>query len=524
MMVRNWKTTIASALVLVSLVITNGFTPGFFARPVWPVAVPALAEEGVDPTPTAELQNMNTASGETAPNPEMVIPTPAEVVSTTLQTNPLAASSDTKTVFLPLLFKSYPRAPSMFGVETNYLSTANKIGTTSTYWLRNFAFDWSSIESSQATPAVYNWSSVDEAGLINARFNQTALIATIKYTPAWAQKYPGVLCGPPSEAALDRYAQFLQAAVRRYSVSPYFVHYWEIGNEVDVDYHMTPNSPFGCWGDTTDPYYGGGYYATVLKKIYPAIKAVDPQAQVLLGGLLLDCDPDHPPAGKDCKSSKYLEGILKNGGGPYFDIVSFHSYSYYVNGKIDENVGNWSVRGGMFMGKIRFLREVLAAYSVSKPLLMTEMSLVCPETSPGCSPVSDDFKERQADYIYWVYLRAWNEGLQGAIWYTFEDSGWRSSGLYMSSSPKPAFYSYQYLSTTLNGATLVGPLSQYPALSGFEFRLSNKRIWVLWAPDQVAHTITLPSGVTAVKDKYGKDLPLSANLSVLSPIVIELVP
>ena len=38
-----------------------------------------------------------------------------------------------------------------------------------------------------------------------------------------------------------------------------------------------------------DPYYGGGYYAEMLKIVYPQIKAADPEAQILIGGLLLFC-------------------------------------------------------------------------------------------------------------------------------------------------------------------------------------------------------------------------------------------
>ena len=71
----------------------------------------------------------------------------------------------------------------------------------------------------------------------------------------------------------------------------------------------------------------------MLKVAYPQIKAADPQAQVLVGGLLLDCDP-RPGAGcsltaQNAIPPKFLEGILRNNGGPYFDGVSFHAYDFY---------------------------------------------------------------------------------------------------------------------------------------------------------------------------------------------------
>ncbi len=88
-------------------------------------------------------------------------------------------------------------------------------------------------------------------------------------------------------------------------------------------------SVFGCWGNPNDPYYGGGYYAELLKRAYPAAKAANPQAIVMNGGLLLDCDPRYPPPGKDCLPAQFLEGMLRNQGAAYFDILAFHGYPYY---------------------------------------------------------------------------------------------------------------------------------------------------------------------------------------------------
>ncbi|MCK4827856.1 hypothetical protein KA005_69650, partial [bacterium] len=166
-----------------------------------------------------------------------------------------------------------------------------------------------------------------ESKLINAADFGLSTILIVRGTPSWAQKVPGAACGPVRQDKLADFASFLSDAVSRYSSPPFNVKFWELGNEPDVDPSLVrPNSVFGCWGDNSDPYYGGGYYAEMLKVVYPAIKAADPEAKVLIGGLLLDCDPTYPPEGKDCKPGKYLEGILRNGGGEYFDIVSFHGY------------------------------------------------------------------------------------------------------------------------------------------------------------------------------------------------------
>lgn len=438
-----------------------------------------------------------------------------------------SSSTGSKSLYLPIAYRDMPWVPSVFGLETNslYPERITELRSLNAYWLRRFFIDWSRIEPVRTDPPTYNWSSVDEAGLSAAASAWLTPIVMIKFTPSWAQRYPGVSCGPPAPDRLDEFAQFLQAVVARYSKPPYNVHYWEIGNEVDIDYRaLAPNSIFGCWGNADKPYFDGGYYADMLKQAAPAIKSVDPAAQILIGGLLMDCDPTNPPAGKDCKSSTYLQGVLENGGAPYFDIVGYHGYSYYIPGKIWEDTPNWAARGGVFKGKLSYLREVLAKYAVSKPLMQTEVSLICSEGTPGCDPIGDEFKELQADYVYWSYLRGWEENLAGIFWYTLEDSGWKSSGLKAGSTPKPAYYAFQYLSKTLQGATLVGPVTQFSGVTGYEYRLPTRRLWILWSSDQTAKQIKLPATVIAIRDKYGKLLALSTDVSLRSPLIFEFMP
>ena len=162
----------------------------------------------------------------------------------------------------------------------------------------------------------------------------------------------------------------MEEAVTRYSKPPYNVKYWELGNEPDVDpANMPPNAVYGCWGNINDPYYGGGYYAELLKAIYPRIKVADPDAQVLIGGLLLDCDPTNPPIDantglpRNCTPSRFLEGILLNGGGEFFDSVSFHAYDYYGSNLGEYSNANWhsswNTTGPVLTAKVNYLRKLL---------------------------------------------------------------------------------------------------------------------------------------------------------------------
>ncbi len=403
---------------------------------------------------------------------------------------------------------------------------AGLAGDAGVHWVRFPAFDWDRIQPTRTS--TYDWQTVDEVSLRNAADEGLQIIGTIKYTPAWAQKVPGSFCGPIRQDVLGEYAQFLTALVKRYSQGPYNIHYWELGNEPDVDpAWVGPRQIFGCWGDFQDPYYGGGYYAEMLKAAYPAIKAADPRAQVLIGGLLLDCDPTHPPQGQDCKPAKFLEGILSNGGGNYFDIVSFHGYHLY-NGALqwDELYPTWAARGGAVLGRIDFLREVMSAYGVDKPLMHTEGGLLCHENSPFCNPPQPEFFQQQADYVVWLFVRNWAQGLHATIWYHFEGSGWRHSGLLdENQQSKPAYDALKFLSQELDGAKYEKAVTRYSGLRAYEFSAPGKRIWVLWAPDEQPHPITLPAGANKVYDKYGVPVaPVGGKVTVKSPIYVELAP
>jgi hypothetical protein len=278
--------------------------------------------------------------------------------------------------------------------------------------VRTLAFRWDKIEPVRTTPPTYHWETVNEASLINAYENHIDVLAMIQFTPAWAQKVPGYYCGPIAQEHLDEFAHFLSALVARYSAAPYGVRFYELGNEPDVDPSLVnPDSWFGCWGDDTDEFYGGGYYAEMLKVATPAIKNGNHEARVYVGGLLLDCDPNNPPPGNDCKSSKFLEGILDNGGGPFFDVVSFHAYTYYRDSLGQMANYGWSGSETAIPEKTAFLQSVLEQYGYGdKPLVNSEAAMLC-------LSVDDDCLETQAMYVPRAFAEALALGLKTQYYY-----------------------------------------------------------------------------------------------------------
>lgn len=433
----------------------------------------------------------------------------------------------TNTIFLPVVSRAYKPSRPVFGVEMHRISTAGgltSVKATDTRWIRFRAFLWNEIEPVRTNPPTYLWSAVDEASLIAARNNGLSVIATIHMSPRWALRNPDdkYLCGQIDEEALDEFAQFLRAVVTRYSAPPYNVKYWELGNEPDIDpILLWEENIYGCWGDATDPYYGGGYYARMLKMAYPAIKAVDPTAQVLIGGLLLDCDPRDPTACTGASHRdlppKFLEGILRAGGGPYFDIVGFHAYARYAPEQ-PQKMTNFTWPGSVTSvpEKAQFIREVLNKYGFGqKPLMNTEVALQCTIASVDCL-------EGQAMYIPKAYGDAMAVDLKAQVYFAIT-SNWYNTGLLNKDlTPKPVYNAYKTASNYLGDAVYRGAATGYPVgITGhaFGFMGVTRRIDVIWSQDGTQKAVALPVGSSAY-NRYGTLLPGAAIPVTYEPVYV----
>jgi hypothetical protein len=382
------------------------------------------------------------------------------------------------------------------------------------YWVRTSAFHWDKIEPVRTEPPTYRWQEVDELSLLAAAAEGLRVIAPIQFTPEWAQGYSGYYCGPIRDENLDEFAQFLGALVARYGAPPYNVKYWELGNEPDVDPRLVnPRQGYGCWGDESDEYYGGGYYAEMLKVAYPAMKQADPEARVMIGGLLMD----RPAGGKDT-SPRFLEGILEGGGGPFFDIVSFHAYTYYGGALGKMWNGNWLDSPTAMPGKVAHIRRLLDRFGVGdKGLINTEAAL-------QCSEVTDECLETQAMFVARVYAEALALDLEAQVYFAMINEGWRHTGLVLPDlTPKPVYYAYQVAAEILTQAQYDGSVASYPPqVEGYVFRLNDRTgyVDVIWSADGTAQRVTLPAGASA-HDRYGEPVAGTGTISVgSSPVYV----
>jgi hypothetical protein len=450
--------------------------------------------------------------------------------------NPAGAVSSgeepTHYLYLPLVMRNFP-IQTIFGAEMNQLTTSgglDRMVTANITWTRRNAVLWSAVEPNEGER---NWSALAslDSELQNASSKGIQVILIVRSTPQWARQIAGsgAYCGPIHPDKLAAFGSFMHDLVAHYSMPPYNVKYWELWNEPDIDPSYFPaDSVYGCWGDQSDDYYGGGYYAKMLKAAYPQIKAADPQAQVLVGGLLLDCDPRGSPSvcasltpPHNDKPPKFLEGILLGGGGPYFDGVSFHAYDVYWGALGQYKIPNWNTAwnttGPTIIAKAGFVKSVLAAYGFSGKFLMNT------ETAILCGSCNNDaiYETTKAYYVAQAYAAALAEGLRANVWYSV--LGWANSGLLNSDlSPRPAYTAFQFARSELRDATWLRDITEYTSVKGYEFQRGDRRIWVLWSLDGNTYSINLFGAPLAAWDALGISVSSAASMNIsLNPLYLE---
>ena len=325
---------------------------------------------------------------------------------------------------------------------------------------------WARMEPTNTTADNYHWEKYDQ---LMADYGERGLstIIIIADIPSWAGQ---TRSGPFNDDSRADFAEFVGAVVNRYSRPPYNIKYWELFNEPDGTkplYGATINT----WG------YYGREYALMLKEVYPAIKAADPASQVVMGGLAYDAFVQ--PDGSGNFYQWFVEDVIKNGGADYFDIMNFHYY-YFAH----ETWGN-------IIGKTTHLKNVLAYYGVTKPMICSEVGIWGYE--------DPYYLDLQARYVPMVFSRGFSVGLETVLWFplstkegqTFEGGLLRGEDL----SAKPAYISYQTMTSELGEYRYSAVVETGAAnLEGYEFisSMSGKIKQVVWAQEDTSGQMTFP--------------------------------
>ena len=120
---------------------------------------------------------------------------------------------------------------------------------------------------------------------------------------------PAPLLDLGSPADQHAYRSWVAQIVRRYQGS---VHYWEILSEPNLRYTWKIDSNHGS--DPQAYLTAVRRYVTLLKQGFETVKATDPTATVLFGGL------------SEAKVERYMRVLVTTDAWRYFDIMDFHAY------------------------------------------------------------------------------------------------------------------------------------------------------------------------------------------------------
>ncbi len=273
----------------------------------------------------------------------------------------------------------------------------------------------------QPTPDTWDWSFNDRAiSLLNER--RVQILGVIGHPPGWATPYGGDQADTLSFYAADpqRFAAFAGAVAQRYAG---IVQHWEIWNE--------PDNPL-FWKPAPD----ARAYAELLRATSAAIRAIDPQAQILIGGI-------------SPFSLRFLRGVADAGAWESFDLLAVHPY-----------VMPWSPENANLVASLDAVRA-FAAERGAKPIWVTEYGW---SSGPGDGdPVGIVDRQRQADYLVRGALALWQAGVERIFWYTLKDDPGNPFGLFAEGEgyqdyqvPKPAYRALAELNRQLAGAEYVG--------------------------------------------------------------------
>lgn len=381
--------------------------------------------------------------------------------------------------YLPLVTHYKPVRDSIFGVQLygNTLPSNtyyNHLVDSGTTWIR-IPVRWIDAEPERLTPKVYDWSAIDRAlSAATPGPHQFRIIGTVYYAPVWAVPDPYHARAVLNDDALPDFAQFTAALAARYSGNtpglPVVTH-WEFYNEPDI---TTEPGGIPLWGDNGDK------YAQMLAAVYPAVKAGNPNAQVLFGGIAYDAFVDQ--GGTFVR--EFLDDVLAAGGGNYFDIMNFHFYP----GFSPQWTGQpWPASGPGLLAKATFIRNKLEnEYGVYKPMVITESGWY--SDSPPSAPSSPEI---QARHVVKLYAQSMAADIDIMIWWMLHDAGigYNDTGLVTNGAPivrKLAFDVYQHMTEQMDTAVFVQQLpasaTGNPAFEVYQFAdsISNQTLYIAW--------------------------------------------
>jgi hypothetical protein len=280
-------------------------------------------------------------------------------------------------------------------------------------------------------------------------------------------------------------ANFMREVSARYQQ----VTYWAMGNEPDLKAHLPGRDSWPAQ-----------HYANLLRAVYPAIKAGNPQAKLVLG-----VSAEHP--GADVFDMGFTETILQQlGGTRAFDVLDFHYYPAWCANWDDAAHNNY-----WLSAKARYFRELLARYSYTAELGCSETGRKDRQVDIRQEPASTT---AQVNHYWRAFVQALSVDMEFCTLFSVNDIGpepsesWGIVKKDPSWQKKPSYDGFRAMVQVLTGARYIDRLDSCAAdMEVHTLTAEDGRpLTVFWSRDPVApKVISLPSsgGQLDVYDVWG---------------------
>jgi len=361
----------------------------------------------------------------------------------------------------------YPNSPEGFAEMDRAAEAARRAGVK---WSRE-EFQWHRIEPVRGR---FEWEFFDRL-VATAKRQGIQVYAIVAYWSHWTRPY--------TPEGIDDYVRYLEALVRRYRDD---IRHWEIWNEPNIFFWQGPKD----------------LYADLLKKSYAAVKAIDPDAQVLgLSTAGIDFD--------------YIRRMLELEAP--FDILTIHPYRRVLDDQA-------------FLSDLRRVADLVKPLGgPGRPVWLTELGW---STYQPHNTQAQDFAptalRTQAELLVRCYLLAMGSGIHPrTFWYNFRNDGedpfyfeHQMGILYRDFQPKPAYRAFAVMTSLLEGLTEIEPLDLGAGILAWSFTqptASSRRVIALWNPS-VASDVRIPAlrASAVLVNAMGETRVLSASEGYLT--------
>jgi hypothetical protein len=318
-----------------------------------------------------------------------------------------------------------------FGVDAVHYPTQAELNRVAAAGAGTFRIQviWQFVEPS---PGARAYTDLDRLVAASASAGLT-LLPDLYGTPSWLARNPS---RPPIYTAAQRsaWSSLLSDYAGRYGTNGSF---W-------TDHPEIPKHPITTWEIWNEPNLGGFFggrpnarrYAELLKISAQGLRAGDPAAQLLTGGLF----PIHTIR-NTVGMVRYLKAFFRvHGVSNYFDALGLHPYWPTPRGVV-----HW----------VRVARRIMNRHGDgNKPIWITEFGWVTGGARFKFSPLKSTLRQ-QAQRLTATYglleRDAARLGIAGALWFSFTDHStpggpdfWTDrAGLFrLNGKPKPAWYAF----------------------------------------------------------------------------------